>query len=157
MGCPWPWIALFASTALAADVSGTWKCDPPITPGCHYSDPTLVLNADGNKLSGQISSWYDCRPRGVPRLQKWTIEDGKIDGDTITFKITYDSGEKKTKLYKGKAKGDQIEFEGANPVTCSGYTLHRVHHPEKRSFGLAVAKPGALPDHRGVAPPFGKY
>jgi hypothetical protein len=121
---------LFASAALAADVSGTWKCERemPPTPGCHYSAAALALSADGHRLSGEVTSWYTCIGPSAPRFLKWAIEDGKIDGDTITFTITYDSGEKKTKFsYKGKAEGDQIEFEGVNPVYCGELTLHRVH------------------------------
>jgi hypothetical protein len=65
------------------------------TPGCHYGETTMVLKADGNRLSGEITSWYTCGP-SAPRLLKWAIEDGKIDGEAISFKITYDEAGKKT-------------------------------------------------------------
>jgi hypothetical protein len=89
-----------ALAAWAADISGTWKgaAQTPNGP----IERTFNFKVDGNKLTGDTTSEV---------FGKSTIEDGKIDGDTISFTITvtYQGNEGKAN-YTGKVKGDQIDF-----------------------------------------------
>ena len=89
-------IALFAACALAADVNGTWKGSIETPNG--NRDVTMHLKADGAKLTGTVSG----------RQGDVEIQDGKIDGDNISF--AFARGDFKM-LYKGKVSGDQINFE----------------------------------------------
>jgi hypothetical protein len=91
---------LFAFSAAAADVSGTWKgtADTPNGP----VERTFIFKVDGNKLTGETSS---------NMFGKSQIEDGKVDGDNISFTITVNFQGNEGKVnYKGKVDGDQIKF-----------------------------------------------
>ena len=98
----WVWIltVLFALTASAADISGTWKGSAETPNGT--IERTFVFKVDGNKLTGETSS---------NMFGKSTIEDGKIDGDNISFSVTVNVQGNEAKVnYKGKVDGDQIKF-----------------------------------------------
>jgi hypothetical protein len=98
----WLWLGmlLFALTALAADVSGTWKGTAQTPNG--PVERTFVFKVDGDKLTGETSS---------DMFGKSAIEDGKVEGDTISFNISINLGGNETKVsYKGKVEGDQIHF-----------------------------------------------
>lgn len=111
-------MAAFSLTASAADISGTWKgtADTPVG----KTERTFVFKVDGNKLSGEtISNVFG----------KSTIDDGKIDGDNLTFTITitYQGNDLKAN-YKGKVAGDEIKLtvdipEGDQTIE---YTVKRV-------------------------------
>lgn len=91
---------VFASVLFAADVSGTWKGTSQSQFGTN--ERTFVFKVDGNKLTGETSS---------ERFGKSTIEDGKVDGDNLSFTITvnYEGNDAKVS-YKGKVSGDTIKF-----------------------------------------------
>jgi len=91
---------LFASVISAADISGKWKGTAETQFGT--VERTFVFKVDGNKLTGETSS---------DRFGKSTIDDGKIDGDNISFTVTinFDGNEAKTS-YKGKVSGDTMKF-----------------------------------------------
>ena len=104
-------LAAFALTALAADVSGTWKATAEGPNGSMQR--TFVFKVDGNKLTGETTSSV---------MGKSTIMDGKIDGDNLSFTITVKFQDNEMKLnYKGKVNGDEIKFTAENPN--SGQTL----------------------------------
>jgi hypothetical protein len=92
--------AVFASVLSAADISGKWKGTAETQIGT--IERTFVFKVDGNKLTGETSS---------DRFGKSTIEDGKIEGDNLSFTITvnFDGNEGKAS-YKGKVSGDTIKF-----------------------------------------------
>ena len=92
--------ALFAFSASAADVSGTWKGTAETPNGT--IERTFVFKVDGTKLTGETSS---------NMFGKSTIEDGKVDGDNISFAITVNVQGNEGKVnYKGKVEGNQIKF-----------------------------------------------
>ncbi|MBV9763563.1 MAG: hypothetical protein JOZ48_01860 [Acidobacteriaceae bacterium] len=95
-----PLIGLLAFTLSAADVSGTWKGTAQSPAGA--VERTFVFKVDGNKLTGETSS---------NMFGKSVIEDGKVDGDNISFTITinYQGNEAKVN-YKGKVQNDEIKF-----------------------------------------------
>ena len=85
-------------SALAADVSGSWT-------GAMGGDAggmqlTFNLKQDGTKLTGSISN-----PQGGDPI---TISDGKVDGDKISFKVSF-NGINIT--HDGTINGDQITLE----------------------------------------------
>lgn len=92
--------AMFAVTALAADITGTWKgsADTPIG----KVERTFVFQQDGAKLTGETTS---------DKFGKSTIDDGKVDGDNISFtvNISFQGNEMKIN-YTGKVSGDEIKM-----------------------------------------------
>jgi hypothetical protein len=97
--------------ASAADATGKWAGE---TPGRNGNQPiTFTLKAAGAMLTGTITTAQGDRP----------IEDGKVDGDTITFSITTpgrDGGAPNKQTYTGKVAADAIAFTregGRGPIT----------------------------------------
>ena len=110
--------ALFALTASAADIAGDWKGTVESPNG--QAERTFHFKVDGNKLTGDTSS---------NMFGKSVIEDGKIDGDDISFNLTVSVGGQEGKVeYKGKVKGDQIHFKVEVPAMSYKveYDAHRV-------------------------------
>src|SRR6266436_490184 len=78
-------MAVFALTASAADISGTWKGTAETPNGT--IERTFVFKVDGDKLTGETTSQM---------MGKSTITDGKIDGANF-------QGNEMTLNYKGKS------------------------------------------------------
>src|SRR6266480_4290308 len=96
MKCALVFTAVFASILMAADVSGTWKGTAETQFG------TVEFKVDGNTLTGETSS---------DRFGKSAIEDGKIDGNNLSFTITVSFQGNEAKVnYEGKVSGDTIKF-----------------------------------------------
>src|SRR6516225_8189377 len=89
-------------TAYAADVDGTWT---GTVQGPMGDFPvSFTFKADGAKLTGTTLG-FDGMP--VP------IQDGKIDGNNISFTVTFDFGGMPFMLsYKGAVSTDQIKMSG---------------------------------------------
>ena len=98
---------LLVMTAAAADVTGKWVGDMPTRNATR--ETTFDLKAAGDKLTGTMSG-----PQGdVP------IQDGKISGSDISFKVSFDAGGNTIVImFNGTVSGDQIKFtrkrEGAD-------------------------------------------
>lgn len=104
-------MAAFALTASAADVSGTWKGTAETPNGT--VERTFVFKVDGHKLTGETTS---------SMFGKSTIEDGKVDGDNISFTLTVNVQGNEGKVnYKGKVEGGTIKF--TIEVQAVGQTL----------------------------------
>jgi opacity protein-like surface antigen len=99
---------LLAATASAADVTGKWVGLMP-TRDNQTRETTFDLKASGGKLTGTMSG-----PQGGLEIQ-----DGKISGDDISFKVHMQFGDTKlVLLFQGAVSADQIKFtrkrEGAD-------------------------------------------
>ena len=96
-------LTLFISSiaALAADVSGNWKAAAEGPNG--VIERTFVLKVEGAKLTGETVSSF---------AGKSTINDGKVDGDNLTFTIKMKLQDNEmTMNYKGKVVSkDEIKF-----------------------------------------------
>jgi len=91
----------FAAAASAADISGNWKATADTPNGT--VERTFVFKVDGHKLTGETTS---------NMFGKSTIDDGKVDGDDVSFTITINVGGNEGKAnYKGKVDGDTIHFK----------------------------------------------
>lgn len=110
-------ILLACSVAFAADVSGTWKGTAETPNGT--IERTFVFKVDGNKLTGETTSQM---------MGKSVIENGKIEGDNLSFTITVKFQDNEMKLnYTGKLSGNEIKFhvEGAGGMTLE-YTAKKI-------------------------------
>ena len=96
-------ILAFALVCLAADLTGNWKGTIQVPGGAEPLEITYKLKADGDKLTGVVSSTYGELP----------VSDGKITGTDFTFKLQIGDN---SIDQKGKFYGDSIviksEFQG---------------------------------------------
>lgn len=107
--------ALLTVTALAADVSGTWKGTIENGPNGPM-ERTFHFKVDGNKLTGDTTSSL---------LGKSEIAEGKIDGDNLSFSITADLQGNEVKIqYEGKVHGDQITLTSKVAGNDQSYEWH---------------------------------
>src|SRR5262245_46903163 len=89
-------------SAYAADVDGNWAGTLQTAMG--DLPVAFKFKADGTKLTGSTMGFDGS---DVP------IADGKIDGKTITFNVTFDFGGMPFMLsYKGEVSPDQIKMSG---------------------------------------------
>ena len=92
-------IALFAFTASAADVAGTWKATSAGPDGNTF-ETTFVFKVDGEKLTGSTSNQF---------MADTPISEGKVDGDNLTFVVVASFNGNEIKLnYKGKVTGTDM-------------------------------------------------
>jgi hypothetical protein len=90
-----------AAPARAADATGTWKWT--VERNGNTFESTLKLKQDGDKLTGTITGRNGTET---------AIEDGKVAGDTVAFKVTREFNNNKIVfLYDGKLSGDAIKGE----------------------------------------------
>ena len=93
-------MGVFVLGALAADVAGTYTGE--IQGGRGPQKVTMVLAVDGSTVTGTVSG------RGPDPAK---IENGKVDGETITFSTTQSfNGNEMKMTYKGVVSGDTIKF-----------------------------------------------
>lgn len=104
---------LAAATMLASEVTGKWKASFT-TPNGETRESTFDLKADGDKLTGTVSS-----TRG-----ETAISDGKVDGNKVSFAVVRNfQGNEFKMLYKGTVSGDEmsltVDFNGNEfPMTA---------------------------------------
>lgn len=80
------------------DLTGNWKSSNTNQNG-QVRETVFKLKAEGEKLTGTISG----------RNNDVTIEEGKIKGEEISFKVTREfNGNKVVIKYTGKVSGDTI-------------------------------------------------
>ncbi len=98
--------AFAAALALAAPVvaqskpnlTGTWELTSQGPRG--ERTQTFTLTQDGAKLTGSTQL----------RDNTVAISDGKVDGSSFTFTVSFGSGDRTfTQTYKGTVKGDTVE------------------------------------------------
>lgn len=95
------WLLMLGSSAMAADVTGTWKWTTERNG--QTMETTLKLKQEGEKLTGTMSGRQGTET---------AIEEAKIDGDKVTFKVTREyNGNKMVIQFEGKIDGDTIKGE----------------------------------------------
>jgi hypothetical protein len=93
--------AISALAALAADITGNWKATAEGPNGT--MERTFTFKQDGTKLTGETVS---------SMLGKSTIQNGKVEGDTVSFSINADfGGNAMTITYTGKINGNEIKLK----------------------------------------------
>jgi len=91
-------MAVCTATAFAANVTGTWTGDMAGGPNGDTNHITFTFKQDGAKLTGTITG-----PQGDPM----EISDGKVDGDKLSFNITFNG---MTIRHEGVISGDEIKL-----------------------------------------------
>jgi len=87
-----------AAPALAADATGTWKWTTERDG--NKIETTLKLKQDGQKLTGSVKR----------EDNESDIEEGKVTGDMISFKVTRENnGNKIVIMFQGKVSGDTVK------------------------------------------------
>jgi hypothetical protein len=98
-------VLVLGATVQAADPSGTWSWTTPGRNGGPERKSTLKLKAEGEKLTGKVSS-----PGREGQATETEISDGKVKGDEVSFAVTREfNGNKFTAKYSGKVAGDSIK------------------------------------------------
>lgn len=93
-------LALAATQLFAGDVSGKWAMEMAGRDG-EKRVQTLTLKTDGDKLTGTMAG----------RMGEREISNGKLNGDEISFSMTFEmGGEKRTMLYTGKLVGEELKL-----------------------------------------------
>ena len=88
-----------AATMYAADITGKWTGKMETPNGSR--DVNMAFKADGATLTGSVSGRNGDTP----------IENGKIDGDNISFTVTRKFNDMEIKMnYTGKVSGDSIKL-----------------------------------------------
>lgn len=108
--------ALFATAALAADVSGRWEGSMSTPNG--DMQIAFILKADGAKLTGSVET-----PNGSV-----DIEEGRVDGDHISFKTHFSDN---VITHEGTVSGDTLQLTVEGPWGKTDMTLKRA--AEKKS------------------------
>lgn len=134
-------LAVASLSALAADITGTWKAEFNTQRGLQKY--TFMLKQDGKSVTGKASVERDGEKREAE------LKEGKIEGDTVTFVEQLQVQDNDIRIvYTGTIAGNEIKFtrkvgdfgsseatakrdSGAQPPTISGER----EQPVRRGFG----------------------
>ena len=95
--------AVFSLSALAADVTGTWKAEFNTQRGLQKY--TFTLKQDGTSVAGKANVERDGEKREAE------LKEGKVGGDTITFVEPLKIEDNELRItYTGKISGNEIKF-----------------------------------------------
>ncbi|HEY9141634.1 MAG TPA: hypothetical protein VIN93_12115 [Bryobacteraceae bacterium] len=92
---------LLATAAWATDITGTWKGDVS-TPDGNTFTLTYTFKQDGAKLTGTVLG-----PQGDPL----PLDNGKVDGEKISFSVKVDFNGGTTFSSEGIINGDEITLK----------------------------------------------
>jgi enterochelin esterase-like enzyme len=97
-------LAAFSLSALAADITGTWKAEFDTQRGLQKY--TFTLKQDGASVSGKASVEREGEKREAE------LKEGKVEGDTVTFVEPLKIQDNEIKItYTGKISGNEIKFK----------------------------------------------
>lgn len=95
-------VVLGLCSAVAGDVNGAWKATMQGRDG-QTMEQTFRFKTEGGALTGSIAGGMGGEAQ---------IQDGKIEGDTITFNVKREfNGNTMVIKYEGKISGDEIKFK----------------------------------------------
>ena len=96
-------LAVFTLSALAADLTGTWKADFDTQRGLQKY--TFTLKQDATSVTGKVSVEREGENREAE------LKEGKVEGDTVTFVEPLKIQDNEIKItYTGKISGSGIKF-----------------------------------------------
>jgi hypothetical protein len=101
-------LLIAAGMSFAADIDGTWTGTIQGPDGGQGFPVSYTFKADGNTLTGTMPGMPS--PDGTP-AKPIAIKDGKIDGNKISFTVSFDMGGQEMKMeYKGVLAGDTLKL-----------------------------------------------
>src|SRR5438034_10621469 len=96
-------LAVASLSALAADISGTWKAEFETQRGLQKY--TFTLKQDGASVTGKANVERDGEKREAE------LKEGKVEGDTVTFVEPLKIQDNELRItYTGKISGNEIKF-----------------------------------------------
>src|SRR5688572_391771 len=96
-------LAVASLSALAADVTGTWKAEFDTQRGLQKY--TFTLKQDGTKVTGKASVEREGEKREAE------LKEGKVEGDTVTFVEPLKIQDNELQIfYFGQESGYEIKF-----------------------------------------------
>jgi len=96
-------LAVASLSALAADISGTWKSEFETQRGLQKY--TFTLKQDGTSVTGKASVERDGEKREAE------LKEGKVEGETVTFVEPLKIQDNDIRItYTGKIAGNEIKF-----------------------------------------------
>ena len=96
-------LAVASLSALAADVTGTWKAEFETQRGVQKY--TFTLKQDGTNVTGKASVEMTDQKRDAE------FKDGKVEGDTVTFVESLKIQDNEVRItYTGRISGNEIKF-----------------------------------------------
>jgi uncharacterized protein (TIGR03435 family) len=129
-------VALVASQMAAADVSGGWT-------GTAGGPLYIILKQDGTKLSGSAGP--------VAAEQMATFENGKIEGDHLTFRVG--PFQMDLRLEGDRLVGQTVEADGPGRkvILKRASSLQRPAGAPAPAFEVASVKPAPPPGQNGIS------
>ena len=98
-------ILAIGTAVQAADATGTWSWTRPGRNGGPEVKMSLKSKADGEKLTGTLSS-----PGRDGQIMETAIADGKVKGEEVSFTVTREFNcNKMVSKYNGKVSADGIK------------------------------------------------
>jgi hypothetical protein len=99
-------MAVFAMTAFAADVAGTWKASIETPNGTMES--TFTFKVEDGKVTGTAT---------MGQMGESPISEGKVDADTVSFAVVRNGPQGEFRInYTGKVTGDDMKLTGSIPA-----------------------------------------
>jgi enterochelin esterase-like enzyme len=138
-------LTLFSLSALAADITGTWKAEFDTQRGLQKY--TFTFKQDGTSVTGEANVERDGEKR------KAELKEGKVENDTITFVEALKVQDNELRItYTGRISGHEIKFtrkvgdfgsseatakrEGGSPkADAAGAQTAATNAPAGRGFG----------------------
>jgi len=110
-------VLILAASAMAPDLTGKWSGSFKVDGGDHGVPQLFLLKQDGTKLTGS---------GGPDQSEQYPVENGKVDGDRVSFEIT--TGEWKftysLRINGAKLAGD-LELDGVNDKRTAKVSLSK--------------------------------
>ena len=101
-------LLILAIGAFAADVTGKWTYEQAGRQGGPARQVTITLKQDGNTLTGSVPGFGRGGDNPPPPSE---IQNGKIDGDKVSFETVRTMGDNKiTTKYTGTVSGNEMKL-----------------------------------------------
>src|SRR6185295_106594 len=122
-------LAVASLSALAADITGTWKAEFETQRGLQKY--TFTLKQDGTNVTGKASVEMTDQKRAAE------FKEGKVEGDTVTFIEPLKIQDNEIKItYTGKISDNEIKFtRKVGDFGSSEATAKREGRSEERRVG----------------------
>ncbi len=134
-------LAALSLSALAADVTGTWKAEFDTQRGLQKY--TFTLKQDGTSVTGKANVERDGEKREAE------LKEGKVEGDTVTFVEPLKIQDNELRItYTGRISGNEIKFNrkvgdfGSSEATAKRDGAQTPAAPGQRGQGAQSGRRG---------------